>query len=247
MTLFSEFTDPRLVPLYDALDTSRVDTAFYLELADERPGSTIIDIGCGTGLLACELARRGHGVIGVDPASEMLRIARQRPGGDQVRWIEGDASQLDVTGADLVVMTAHVAQVIADEATWTMTLAAAHRSLKPGGRIAFESRDPRASAWLDWTPERSLRRADDPAFGGVDVWLDVREVARDLVRYAIHYWFTATSEELVSENELRFRSEGDLTAGLVAAGFAVENLFGDWDRRPPAAGTPELIYIATKR
>lgn len=176
----------------------------------------------------------------------MLAIARTRAGSEQVRWIDGDASHLDVTGADLVVMTAHVAQVIADEATWRMTLEAAHRALKPGGRLAFESRDPRACAWLDWTPERSLRRVDDPASGGVDVWLEVGNVAGDLVRYAIHYRFTATSEELVSNNELRFRTDAHLTGLLVSAGFSVDHVFGDWDRKPVGPGTPELIYVARR-
>ena len=110
---WEEYTDPRLVALYDLWGPSRPDLAFYLRLAAELPATSVADIGCGTGLLACQLARRGHQVTGVDPSPAMLEVARHRPGGDRVRWIEGDASRLEEAGFDLAVMTGHVAQVIA--------------------------------------------------------------------------------------------------------------------------------------
>jgi len=153
MTFFEEFSDPRLVTLYDWWDPFRTDIGFYLDLAAPRPGSVILDVGCGTGLLATQLAQRGHAVTGVDPAPAMLGVARRRPGGDLVRWIEGDASCLEETGADLTLMTGHVAQIISDDGEWHATLAAIHRALRPGGRLAFESRNPRAQGWLRWTPE----------------------------------------------------------------------------------------------
>ncbi len=43
-------------------------------------------------------------------------------------------------------MTGHVAQVIADDETWHKTLAAIHRALRPGGRVAFESRNPKCTS-----------------------------------------------------------------------------------------------------
>lgn len=144
MAPFQEFHDPHLVALYDALNPCAADTAaFYIELAAALSASSIIDIGCGTGLLTCELARRGHRMTGVDPSSAMLHVARHRPSHECVRWIEGDASRLDGMQADLAIMTNHVAQVIADDDCWHATLAATHRALRPGGHVAFESRNPR--------------------------------------------------------------------------------------------------------
>jgi 2-polyprenyl-3-methyl-5-hydroxy-6-metoxy-1,4-benzoquinol methylase len=51
----------------------------------------IVDIGCGTGLLTCELAMRGYDVVGIDPWDAMLAVARSRPGGERVTWIDGNA------------------------------------------------------------------------------------------------------------------------------------------------------------
>jgi predicted TPR repeat methyltransferase len=58
MAAFEEYSDPRLVALYDLWGPTRADTAFYIGLAAELAASSIVDIGCGTGLRACELARR---------------------------------------------------------------------------------------------------------------------------------------------------------------------------------------------
>jgi len=246
VTIFREFSDPRMAAVYDALGPDRRDTDFYLGLAAELAAPSVADIGCGTGLLACELARRGHAVVGVDPAAAMLAVARHRPGGERVHWIEGGADRLCAEMADLAVMSGHVAQVIADDDSWRATLAATRKALRPGGRVAFESRNPDVRAWEGWTRRDSARTADDGAGGRFEWWYELTEVLADgaRVRSEVHYHFQSSGEELVSENELRFRTRPELAQDLAEAGFEVERLYGDWDRRPAAPGTPELIFVA---
>lgn len=67
--MFEEFVDPRLVAVYDSWDPVRSDIPFYVDLASQLSAKSIVDLGCGTGQLAIELARRGHHVTGVDPSS----------------------------------------------------------------------------------------------------------------------------------------------------------------------------------
>ena len=85
--LCTSYIDPRLAAVYDALNPPADDMAFYLDLAGETP-KNVLDMGCGTGRLACELAARGHRATGADPAAAMLDIARNRPGGEKVTWID---------------------------------------------------------------------------------------------------------------------------------------------------------------
>jgi SAM-dependent methyltransferase len=243
---FQQFTDPHLVALYDTLNPFAADTAFYMELAAGLSASSIVDIGCGTGLLTCELARRGHRVTGVDPSSAMLDVARDRSGGKCVRWIEGDASKLGEAQVDLAIMTGHVAQVILDDESWHATLAATHRALRPGGCVAFESRNPSARPWATWTPEASRRHVDHAALGRIEVWYRLLEVRRERVLYEIHYRFVSSGEEVVSTNELRFRTQAELMQSLTDIGFSVEHVFGDWGRQPVDAKSPELIFVALR-
>src|SRR3954451_7596717 len=78
----SIFADPRLARLYDVLDDDRSDLDLYIGLADELKASSVLDVGCGTGTLACRLANLGIDVVGLDPAEASLDVARQKPGAE---------------------------------------------------------------------------------------------------------------------------------------------------------------------
>ena len=77
--------------------TKEID--FVLEELQISPGSYILDIGCGTGRHAIELARRGYMVTGVDISSGMLNEAKKaaRTVGVEVEWIHDDATQFAST------------------------------------------------------------------------------------------------------------------------------------------------------
>jgi SAM-dependent methyltransferase len=209
---------------------------------------TIVDLGCGTGLVTCALARAGYRVTGVDPAPRMLAIARTRPGAASVHWIHGDAVDLPASGtppADLAIMTGHVAQFFVADESWQAALTALHGTLRAGGRLAFESRNPAAREWEQWRPD-ACTTVVDPVAGRIDTWSVAREVRNGVVTYENHYVFPATGQALVSEGRLRFRSPAELRQSLADAGFVVERLYGDWDRRPAGPRARELIVVASR-
>ena len=79
------YNDPDFVQFYDIENQDgRADFDYCVGLA--RDGGSVLDLGCGTGQLAAEMAQ-GRNVTGVDPASAMLDIARRRTGGDKVDWV----------------------------------------------------------------------------------------------------------------------------------------------------------------
>jgi predicted RNA methylase len=86
---YSEFSDPRLVAIYDTVNPIDSYRAFFIDLAARLAPRSIKDIGAGTGLLTCELSARGYDMIGVEPATPLLDLARNRPGCEGVQWIEG--------------------------------------------------------------------------------------------------------------------------------------------------------------
>ncbi|RPI09854.1 MAG: class I SAM-dependent methyltransferase [Actinobacteria bacterium] len=236
----AEFSDQRLVAIYEAVNAYRPGTqpAFYVGLAAELGARSIIDLGCGTGLITRELARLGYDVVGVDPSSEMLEVARRQPDGDRVRWIHGDASQLEPRIADLAIMSGHVAQFFLTDEDWRSALLVLHRALKPGGCLAFESRNPEARDWESWTASAVVTA------GGVDTWTTLDDFSDDVASCTNHYRFSATGEVLTSSVQLRFRSPTELTDSLAGAGFTVERMYGDWDRGPIGRTGPELVVVA---
>lgn len=247
--LDEHYTDPLLVERYDAENSGRDDTAYYLRLADSLGARTVVDIGCGTGVLAADLARDGRTVVAVDPATPMLEIARARPGGERVTWVEGTAeAALERTApgsVDLVVMTGHVAQVFLTDDAWAEVLRAAVLLLAPGGRLAFETRDPDSEAWTRWTPDLTREQVSDGDGTSSTSWVEVTSVGSGLVTFDGH---TVLDDgvDRVSTSTLRFRTLDEIRASLRAAGLETVTVHGDWDESPVGPGTSELVVVASK-
>ena len=239
----AEFSDPRLVEVYDAECPWAVDDDFFVALVNEARNSRVIDLGCGTGRLAVALAAAGHQVTGVEPALASLAAARRKHGSNKVTWIQGTSSSAPVAAFDVAVMTSHVAQVFLGDEEWDGVLSDLHRALVPGGRLAFDSRDPQARAWERWVPQHSRRNVDLGSGRTVIVWTDVTGISGERVTFTRHFQFP-DGEELRSESTLRFRSETCLRATLTAAGFTVEHIYGGWQREPAGSGNGELIVVA---
>jgi SAM-dependent methyltransferase len=240
-----QYVDPRLVDLYDIENVRGADTDFYVGLATDLDARTILDLGCGTGLLTRELAIDGRRVIGVDPAPAMLAYARRQPGAERVEWVEGDASALGRAAADLAVMTGNVAQVFLDDAEWAAALRAIHAALRPGGRLAFESRNPDARDWEHWNRESTYAQFDSP-HGPIESWLELLSVADGRVRLEGHNIFRATGEVVIVSSELRFRSLAELTDSLTDAGFTVEHVYGDWLLGPVVPSSRVMVFVARR-
>jgi 2-polyprenyl-3-methyl-5-hydroxy-6-metoxy-1,4-benzoquinol methylase len=66
----------------------------------QPPYGPVLDLGCGSGIWAVELAKRGWQVTGVDSVPKALRRARDRASqaGVEMRLLEGDVTKLSATG-----------------------------------------------------------------------------------------------------------------------------------------------------
>lgn len=240
------FDHPRLAAIYDVLDPDRSDLDHYVAMVAEFGARSVLDVGCGTGTLACLLADRGVDVVGVDPAGASLDVARDKDAAGRVRWIHGDATdvrrEIPDIEVDVASMTANVAQVFLTDADWHATLIAVRDVLRPGGRFVFETRDPARRAWEHWTKEQSFQRTDIAEVGIVEDWVQVTDVAPPLITFESPNVFTATGETIVSTSTLRFRERDELDTSLASAGFEVLEV-----RDAPDRPGKEFVYIAQRR
>ena len=148
------YVNPELAELYDLDSPWSADRDFYLSQAGPPPQS-ILDLGCGTGLICNAYAELGHDVTGVDPAPAMLEIARRKPFGVKIDWVMATAQTFRSTKRfDLMIMTGHAFQVLLEDEDVHAAFETIRTHLKPGGKIVFESRN-RAVDWAaEWSGER---------------------------------------------------------------------------------------------
>ncbi len=236
------FADPRLARIYDDLDGDRDDLDLYVDIVTELGARCVLDIGCGTGTLACRLAVRGIDVVGVDPAMASLDVARDKPGADRVSWIHGDATALpaDLPAADLAVMTGNVAQVFVTDDEWSAALGGIGLALRPGGRLVFETRNPARRAWEGWDTNGVPTR-NATALGDVDTWTSVLDVSEPLVSFRHHHRFVGSQEIVTSDSTLRFRGLDEIGTTLTATGFGVDEV-----RDAPDRPGMEFVVIAQR-
>jgi SAM-dependent methyltransferase len=116
--------------------------ARLLKHARVRAGQRVLDVGCGTGVVAVTAARAGATVTGLDLTPALLERARENAQIAEVSvdWREGDAENLPFgNGAFDVVLSqfGHMFAPRPEVATAEML-----RVLKPGGTIAFATWPP---------------------------------------------------------------------------------------------------------
>jgi SAM-dependent methyltransferase len=235
------FGEPRLAAIYDAVEGERrVDLDHYLAIAEEFGARSLLDVGCGTGILARRAAGRGMEVTGVDPAGASLDVARGQPGAERVRWLHGDATGLPELQVDLATMTANVAHVFLTGQAWAATLRGVYAALRPGGRLVFEVRDPARRAWERWTREDTYQSLDVPGTGRFETWWDLTGVNGPLVSYRRTYVF-ADGETVTSDSTRRFWTRDEIESSLRAAGYALDEV-----RDAPDRPGREWVFIARK-
>jgi len=88
-------------PIYDENTFTKntlKEVDFLIEELALKPGAAILDVGCGTGRHAVELAKRGYKVTGIDISAEMLKEAREKAkaAGVEANFIRADATDFNL-------------------------------------------------------------------------------------------------------------------------------------------------------
>ena len=123
--------------------------AHLVEFAGVRAGESVLDVACGTGVVAITAARRGARVSGLDLTPELLEHARQNEktaGCGAIDWTEGDAERLPYGDKSFDLVLSQFGHMFAPDAA--ITLSEMRRVLKPNGRVAFAT----------WPPEHFVGR-----------------------------------------------------------------------------------------
>ena len=240
------YRDARIAGLYDLFNPWMACDDFYLDRTTRRAGA-VLDVGCGTGMLACRIAAAGIVVVGVDPAEGMLSVARSRSGAECVEWIHSKAEDLDVDRRfRTIYMTGHAFQALIDDETAVASLCAMVAHLEPDGMVLFETRNPLRRAWECWKPNRARARMAHASLGPIIETLDATyEGGTGIAQIRHEYLFESTGEVLVGSSQVRFRDREHVATLVCEAGLAVDACLGDWSGVPFSADKKEIIIVAS--
>ncbi|QBI19603.1 class I SAM-dependent methyltransferase [Egibacter rhizosphaerae] len=238
------YGDPELVALYDVDNPGGADHDFYRALAHAVGALRIVDLGCGTGLLTRSLATAGRSATGIDPSHTMLDWAQRQPGAENVTWIRGDATSIAPTGdIDLVLCTGNaIMHLEPDELATALERSSA--ALRPGGVLSFESRNPSAREWHQWTRDATYaeRHTD---LGRLTEWLEVADVAGQRVTFDAHNVLPDGADRVYT-SVLYFRDADTLRTTVHDAGFDDVEIHGGWCGED-VTSTSRLLVVRARR
>lgn len=247
----------RLARYYDLENVTFTDDIdLWLALADEA-GDPVLELGCGTGRVLLNLARRGHAVTGLDNSPAMLarlrarlEFASQRHLGTPPAIVEA-SMQAFALGQRfrLAIMPFNTFMHLLTLEAQLAVLERVRQHLEPGGLFALDVPNPGeayAAQEQGLTLERTFADGDHTVQQFSAVTLDR---AAQLARITWLYDSTAPSgavERTIVPLTLRYTFPGEMRLLLERSGLALAQLYGDYDRSPLADGAPRMIVVARK-
>lgn len=217
--------------------------AFYTDLV--MAADSVLDVGCGTGLMLHHARAHGHRgrLVGLDPDVASLARARRR---DDVEWVEGRAADGRWQGEfALATMVSHAFQCLVTDEELRSSLTAIRSALRDDGVFAFETRHPQARAWEGWTSESASTLVD-----GAGRTLLVSNAVESVTDGVVTLTETTAAPDgtvlRVGRDSLRFLEVDALDAFLAEAGLTVTARYGDWAGGPLDERSREIVTLARR-
>jgi len=240
---------------YDSLyaDKDYVAECDLLEVIFARAGRPVhglLDLGCGTGRHAVELASRGYEIVGVDLSEAMLERARRRAtaeGAAGTTFLQGDIAtiELDRSFDAVLSMFAVVGYQLSDAAV-RATFANVRRHLEPGGVFVFDvwfgpavvAVGPSERVKIVPTPDGEIERK---ALGALDPGSHVCTVSYELTRRRPGQPDTTVLEA----HRMRYFFEEELRGFLAESRLALRSVSAFPDvQNPPSADSWNVLVVA---
>ena len=235
----------RLAGVYDEIvvDPCHGRWASFLdELWSADPGGvrSVLDLCCGTGLLASELIERGYRVTGVDASEAMLALARVRLGSEAVLR--------RMTLPDLAVEAVFDAAVCTFDglnylgpSELRLTFAAVARRLRPAGWLVFDLHTDAMMAFTISNPVVAGESAgnDFVISSVVDPGARTCDTTVELTRHR-------DGDPFSERHRQYFHTDADVQAALQDAGFAIAAVGEEYTHEPADASTLRATWTARR-
>ncbi len=244
---YEAFFGPDYLEVYgSSFSQQRAETeaGFVVRALGLQPGIEILDLCCGQGRHAVELARHGCVVTALDLSSEYLALADEaaRSAGVSLETVHADMREIPFSDRfDAVINMFSSFGYLESEAEDARVLAAIRGALKPGGVALLDllNRD-----WVVANYETEDRHTDADG----TLYLEHRRL--DLETSRNHVWFTVVtsdgSRREVDGHHIRLYTLREVRGMLDAAGLVYEGVHGGYENEPYGIETRRMIVVARR-
>lgn len=178
-----------------------------------QAGQQVLDVACGTGVVAVTAARRGATATGLDLTPKLLERARENAeiAGVKIEYREGDAERLPFDDAAFDVVLSQFGHIFAPRPH--VALAEMLRVLKPGGAIAFATWPPELFMGRMFAITARYAPPPPPGVAPPTQWGDPTIVAERLGAAVTDLLFDRGTMSVPTLSPQHFRANLERTAG----------------------------------
>jgi SAM-dependent methyltransferase len=240
--------------LYDLehSDHSR-DLELYRNFA-ARCGGRVLELGCGTGRVALDLAKAGFEVVGIDDSSAMLALARLHAM-DAGLGEKVDLKLMDVRTFriehrfSLAIFALNGFLHLTSVADQLAALRSVHRALLPGGFLIVDVPNPHESFTPDMDGLFLLRRRFRSEEGSlvtsmVSTHTDLATQVQEMTLTYDEVGADGRVQRTAVEMELRFVYRYEMEILLRQAGFKLDAVYGSHDLELYESDSETMLFVA---
>lgn len=224
-----------------SLAGTQQEVRFIIDVLNLPAKARILDLYCGYGRHAIELAKHGYDVVGVDSSESFLDIAAKNARHDnvQVQFTLEDMREINYCAEFSAVINMFAAFGYFTDDENAAIIQKISRALQPGGRFLIDLLN------REWMISNSLNRYWRHPNGEyvlaykVDLIKGICFMKRTLINQ-----IDGTKHEY--EFSLRAYTLQEMEAVISAAGMNITGVFGGFDKRSYNADAPRMIILAEK-
>ncbi len=221
--------------------TASMEVDLIETLLDISPGAAVLDMACGPGRHALEMARRGYTVTGVDRTSAYLEHARRQAEGEglEIELIQEDMRRFCRPDSyDLALMLFTTFGYFEDPDENRKVLLNVCQSLKNGGALVMDMMGKEVLARVfrerDWQEQDGVIFLEERKVGKNWSWMENRWIKIDAsgrTEYRVNHWIYSAAE---------------LSELLRSSGFSSVAIYGDLTGRRYDQSARRLVAVARK-
>ncbi|MEO3808034.1 class I SAM-dependent methyltransferase [Sphaerisporangium sp. B11E5] len=222
--------------------TTDAEVGFVIRLAGVRPGHQVLDVACGSGRHALELARRGYRVTGLDVSAEAIGYARAVAAGEglDIDLRQGDMRTLPGDVRPGVAMCMGNVFGYLEHAATREFLAGLAGLVVPGGTLVLDY------AFVAESLLPNLTLEEPPmTIGGVEA-VSVNEYDVVNSRWLTSFTFRRGTQEHRGTSVQHVYTAAEVGRLVTEAGFTGVELYGGTDGTPFRFGSPRLLLVARR-
>jgi SAM-dependent methyltransferase len=187
--------------------------ARLVRFAGVQAAQNVLDVACGTGVVAVTAARRGANVTGLDLTTELLARARENSeiANVTIEWREGDAEALSFADASYDVVLSQFGHMFAPRPD--VVIAEMLRVLRPGGTIAFATWPPEMLVGSGFALTAKYMPPPPPGVSAPPLWGNVKLVRERLGDAVEQIEFNRDANLFPALSVQHYRHQLEKTAG----------------------------------